>query len=903
MEVETCTPSEESFSSESNSRVGSFCRKTFEAECDRADGSHFFPRTPFLSTKERYRRTSCDSGLIRTKSVNPLPHFSDDYCEPSTASVTKERLCNINRLEGRVVACSNSSFLPTVSGVQAGPENLSFQEYAVWPQCGTQNFYKAGKRASERIETRRNSDSHISRRYSDLGGFGGFLYRSERPGSYSTSNQRFHSKFSKITSDSQSNFHLARPGMESSLAHLETSRGEDNTYARSPPRDSPQISDFQASSREDNGSAEFRFHIKSTHFHSNQNVESESAVVCPSVSQGSELSHGDGAQTKIGHSRQGSHSQWECSFEDSRLFSHNDHRLLPTWVGSTYGGQMGSGNMASEISRIPYKYTGAHSSVSWTERTFSSSRNAYFDSNRQYFSHVMYTKEWFSEVVPSQSVDVLHSSNVSQEEMEIISGAHSGNREHMGRRFVEKQTDQHGMVPGSRSLRKDTANGPPSESGPICVETQSSATALCVPDDRSTGSGKGCILPRLEPLASDLSLSPDEHDFEGFEETGALSRCSLPSSSSLAESSVVSWASEHVQMSLSSENNSRADDWRKNLVRYLKSEQKPTRLDFLMKVFTQQYSQASAEDMIQYLRPSSQRQYNSVWNAWRDHFKESGSNEVKAESILSFLRSMFHERGLATNTLWSYKAALKLPMLLGFGIDLNGDPFDLLLKAFALKRPVRPSSVPTWSLNNVLELLSSEKYRDPKELKIFTAKVMFLISLALGSRVSELCALRRGNFVKFLPSGELELTPDPKFLAKNEDPLERRLPRRISPLEGNNSLCPVATLRDYLRVTTRHESPSLFIHPNGKDRWTPTEARKVLCKLIREANPNSWPKSHDIRKMASSYAFFGAMNFQSISSFTGWSSVGVFVRHYLNAIEDLRQPCVVLGRNIQPPAQ
>ena len=183
-------------------------------------------------------------------------------------------------------------------------------------------------------------------------------------------------------------------------------------------------------------------------------------------------------------------------------------------------------------------------------------------------------------------------------------------------------------------------------------------------------------------------------------------------------------------------------------------------------------------------------------------------------------------------------------------------------------------------------------------MKLFTAKIMFLLSLAIGSRVSELCALRRGNFVKFLPGGDLKLIPDPSVLAKNENPMIRRQPLRISGIPGaDNILCPVNNLRRYLAKSANCETTSLFVHPTGKS-WTPAGTRRVLCSLIKEANPESCPKSHDIRKMASSLAFFSSMTFQNMQAFTGWSSSKVFLRHYLKPIENLQRTSVVLGRNV-----
>ena len=80
---------------------------------------------------------------------------------------------------------------------------------------------------------------------------------------------------------------------------------------------------------------------------------------------------------------------------------------------------------------------------------------------------------------------------------------------------------------------------------------------------------------------------------------------------------------------------------------------------------------------------------------------------------------------------------------------------------------------------------------------------LFLVALASGARLSEMAALFQDKgFIKLLPSGEVSLSPHPKFLAKNEDPAHRWKPWIIVPLPQDSSLCPVRALQSYLKRTT-----------------------------------------------------------------------------------------------------
>ena len=101
------------------------------------------------------------------------------------------------------------------------------------------------------------------------------------------------------------------------------------------------------------------------------------------------------------------------------------------------------------------------------------------------------------------------------------------------------------------------------------------------------------------------------------------------------------------------------------------------------------------------------------------------------------------------------------------------------------------------SLNIVLKCLKGIiiDNKDNTSALFLSRKVLFLVGLCLGSRISELFALRRDekSLIR-MEDSSIKLFPDLKFLAKNEKPLERRGPMFIKPLvNGDDTLCPVKT--------------------------------------------------------------------------------------------------------------
>ena len=123
------------------------------------------------------------------------------------------------------------------------------------------------------------------------------------------------------------------------------------------------------------------------------------------------------------------------------------------------------------------------------------------------------------------------------------------------------------------------------------------------------------------------------------------------------------------------------------------------------------------------------------------------------------------------------------------------------MKSCAAQRPKPPPKPVSLSLAKVLDVAASIRV-DCKDEAVLLKKTAFLLSLGSAGRISEMAALQRGgDSGTFLPSGAVRLIPQPTFLAKNEPKDARWEPWSIPHLPEFPSLGPVATLRQYLKVT------------------------------------------------------------------------------------------------------
>ena len=85
------------------------------------------------------------------------------------------------------------------------------------------------------------------------------------------------------------------------------------------------------------------------------------------------------------------------------------------------------------------------------------------------------------------------------------------------------------------------------------------------------------------------------------------------------------------------------------------------------------------------------------------------------------------------------------------------------------------------------------------------------------------------------------------------------------------------------------------MNPNDLSELSVNKLRLYMCKFIRLANPGSFPKPHDLRKLATSYAFFRSMSIEELCNIVGWASIRVFRKHYMRNISELSSSVVVLG--------
>ena len=282
-------------------------------------------------------------------------------------------------------------------------------------------------------------------------------------------------------------------------------------------------------------------------------------------------------------------------------------------------------------------------------------------------------------------------------------------------------------------------------------------------------------------------------------------------------------------------------------------------------------------------------------------------------SICEFLIFLKEEKKIATNTIRGYRSMLHTVLRhVGFDIRNNEDIGDVI-KALQIQDPPDSKEFVYWNLDVVLKFLCSNKFEPLEQASLvdLTKKTLFLITLALAKRVSEIQALSR--LVGFSVQGAV-VSLIMGFRAKNDNKC-KALPRNflikgLTELVGNEEeakLCPVRALKAYLVRTKELRGPHnrrLFVAPRDPTRPASKNAiSHFIRNLIKEAHvvlnsdllPVLKAKPHEVRAVATSIAFHQNMSLEAVMNTAQWRCRSVFASHYLKDVSLEYENCRTLG--------
>ena len=326
---------------------------------------------------------------------------------------------------------------------------------------------------------------------------------------------------------------------------------------------------------------------------------------------------------------------------------------------------------------------------------------------------------------------------------------------------------------------------------------------------------------------------PSDKPDKGLSKQGQnRKRRDRPNSASLAQPGVVSGPPRSLNR-LSNISPTSAETAQADLLTPLSSASvasQPSRLE-VIKGFHQErgFSEAVAQRLAISQRQSSAVVYESKWKVFGEWCHAKQINPVKAtvQQLSDFLIFLFEEKKLAISSIQGYRSCIS-KVFLARGIDISHDrDLNMLVRNFAIERPVQHREAPRWDLMIVLRFLMKPPFEPMNMASVadMTRKLAFLLTLATAKRNSEVWAFSADvRFGQDYNAATLSFLPN--FLAKTMDPSRPEtdyapvtIPA-LGPSMGEDLpdrfLCPVRALRYYLKL--KHKG----LDPNNR-------FRRLLC--------------------------------------------------------------------------
>ena len=295
-------------------------------------------------------------------------------------------------------------------------------------------------------------------------------------------------------------------------------------------------------------------------------------------------------------------------------------------------------------------------------------------------------------------------------------------------------------------------------------------------------------------------------------------------------------------------------------------------------------SESAKELLLASWRSKTSQAYDSHFRKWLGWCTERGCDPISGpiSDVANFLANL-HSQGYQTSSLNAYRSAISSVHDRVDDVDVGKHPLiSRLLKGAFHARPPLPRYSRTWDVQVVLNCM--EQWGDTMSLplKLVTFKLVMLMCLVRPSRSAELASLHvdRCHFkpkgVTFLPSGLAKQ-------ARQSKPLTNFF---FASFPDNKQLCPVQTLRHYLRMTEKLRKATSNSHlfvaiVKPHNPVAPCTIARWLKEVLRMSGIDiSILTAHSTRGASSSAAADSGITISDILKAADWSTESVFRKFY-----------------------
>ena len=494
-----------------------------------------------------------------------------------------------------------------------------------------------------------------------------------------------------------------------------------------------------------------------------------------------------------------------------------------------------------------------------------------------------------------------------------------GSPECSGRQSQPEESDpSNGMVNSFTGTVQSLAQMGKTSNRPLCDQTESQTTNICVPSQGSPslesgrfrnelGQSRLLCLPsnRLDPESLGKDLPGEVQSDTGNPILAGINLVSRPNSSG-------NTGPPNVESRPKSSNSTSI----KHPARKSKRSEPCRMVTIKSRLLKKGYSQKAVSLALKAKRESSSTNYSYKWKVWTnfcDSFKPRAIDPLhpKISHFIEFITFLHEVRKFSYRTILNYRSAIANTIGSARGIQtsylVSNPDVVQVIQGIRSMIPQKTVQFPLWDIGVVLSYLRSDVFFPFEKLsfKQLSQKTAFLILLASSRRMSEVHALSGlDHNIEFDKSNNsVILSFLPEFRAKNEKAEEdlksieiKSLKNFIENDDPDMRNCPVANLKAYLKKAhnKRMGQRRLFIslnHNYQKDIGKATIARWVK-EIIQEAfvwagnnPPKGITRVHEIRKIAASLSFLKSVSLANVLRSAYWKARSTFTSCYLRDIE------------------
>ena len=515
---------------------------------------------------------------------------------------------------------------------------------------------------------------------------------------------------------------------------------------------------------------------------------------------------------------------------------------------------------------------------------------------------------------------------VLQSQHTAVSEAHTGQVQHSSRPDVQSgQTDLHRVVLESGNSKQSFPDHGLSVNRPVRHTSEPQATILCVTHTGSEGAINRCPIDELESHTR-LRVSTVPSHSSCDKQNKVIPVQDSIDSTFMARQTMVSRAPKSVGVitGISASNPKPTCSAKRQDSASKPGPSSASRLGIVKQSLRDRpFSSDVAEHVSKARRESTVKVYDAKWQIFHHWADQRKIDPIQAtpQIVADFLTFLFSEKKCQVSTIKGYRSTISNTLKYKTGYDFGSHPvLSELIKSLAIQRPVDLPLAPKWDLAFVLTHMCKAPFEplDKASLFYLSVKTVFLVTLAMARRVSEVHALSiDSDHLRFSNlDGSLMLRTQVGFLAKNQLPSKApdsiiipRLSNYCKSDNFNHMLCPVRALKIYLKRTKslRKHRKRLFIPIRGDQDLAKSTLSRWVRYVIKHAystiskNPNRLlkPRAHELRAelraLSTSWAYVNYIPLEEILKSAVWSSSSLFASHYLRDFREQTENLRAMG--------